>query len=183
LFSLIPHCFRNIIDFWIAKRGERGKIGQKWLAARAGLRVACGQKSGKIYFENPREYFRIVSTVSALFPQFRIRREGRAEVNRQNRIFLLAYARSDSGRGLREVSSEARGCLLTQRRHLAPCRKRDTIPARQRYKIFYSIQKFFSHGEGVGCLACGRWMGWPVAKYWVACGQKSGKIWVENLRK
>ena len=31
--------------------------------------------------------------------------------------------------------------------------------------------------------ACGRWVGWPAAKYWVACGQKSGKIWVENLRK
>lgn len=57
----------------------------------------------------------------------------------QNRIFLLAYARSDSGRGLRGMLPEARGCLLTQRRHLAPCRKRYTIPARQRYKIFYSI--------------------------------------------
>ena len=131
-------------------------MDENWLAARAGVRVACGQKSEKIYLENLREYFRIVSAVSALFSQFRIRREGRAGVKRQNRIFLLAYARSDSVRGLRERFSEARGCQLTQRRHLAPCRKRKTIPARQRYKIFYSIQIFFSHGEGVGCLACGR---------------------------
>jgi len=41
------------------------------------MALACGQKSGKIYLENPREYFRIVSVVSALFSQFRIRREGR----------------------------------------------------------------------------------------------------------
>ena len=26
-------------------------------------------------------------------------------------------------------------------------------------------------------------MGWPAAKYWVACGQKSGKIYLENLRE
>jgi len=78
-------------------------------------------------------------------------------VNRQNRIFLLAYARSDSGRGLRGMLPEARSCLLTQRRHLAPCRERKAIPAWQRYKIFYSICCFFlSRGEGVGCLACGR---------------------------
>ena len=32
--------------------------------------VAYGQKSEKIYFENLREYFRIVSAVSALFSQF-----------------------------------------------------------------------------------------------------------------
>ena len=32
--------------------------------------VACGQKSEKIYFENLREYFRIVSAVSALFSQY-----------------------------------------------------------------------------------------------------------------
>jgi len=31
--------------------------------------VACGQKSEKIYFENLREYFRIVFAFSALFPQ------------------------------------------------------------------------------------------------------------------
>lgn len=61
----------------------------------------------------------------------------------QNQIFLLAYARSDSGRGLRGMLPEARGCLLTQRRHLAPCRKRYTIPARQRYKIFCSTSSLF----------------------------------------
>ena len=122
------------------------------------MALACGQKSEKIYIENLREYFRIVSAVSALFSQFRIRREGRAGVSRQNQIFLLAYARSDSGRGLRGMLPEARGCLLTQRRHLAPCRKRDTIPARQRYKIFYSIQIFFSHGEWVGGLRPVGWM-------------------------
>ena len=137
-------------------------FGGSWPAAD--LRVACGQKSGKIYIENLREYFRIVSAVSALFSQFRIRREGRAGVKRQNRIFLLAYARSDSGRGLRGMLPEAQGCQLTQRRHLAPCRKRYTIPARRRYKIFYSIQKSFFHTERelaacglwVGCLACGQ---------------------------
>ena len=84
---------------------------------------------------NLREHFRIVFAVSALFSQFRIRR-GRAGVKRQIQIFLLAYARSDSGRGLRGMFTEAQGCLLIQRRHLAPCRKRDTIPARQRYNFF-----------------------------------------------
>ena len=75
---------------------------------------------------------------------------------------------------------EARGCLLTQRRHLAPCRKRYTIPARQRYKIFYSTQIFFHTERGLGVWpaadfemrptadergsACGRWMGWPAAR-------------------
>jgi len=91
--SLFPHCFRNIIDFGIAKRRGRDEMDENWLAARAGLRMACGQKSEKIYLENLRKYFRIVSVVSALFSQFRIRREGRAGVNRQNQIFLLAYAR------------------------------------------------------------------------------------------
>jgi len=145
--------------------------------------VACGQKSGKIYLENLREYFRIVFAVSALFPQFRIRRNGRAGVNRQNRIFLLAYARSDSGRGLRALFFGTQGCQLTQRRHLAPCRKRKANPARQRYKIFYSIQKFFSHGEGVGGLQPVGWVFGLRPMDGVACGQKSGKIWVENLRK
>ena len=32
--------------------------------------VACGQKSGKIFLENLRKYFRIVSAVSALFSQY-----------------------------------------------------------------------------------------------------------------
>ena len=32
--------------------------------------VACGQKSGKIFLENLREYFRIVFAVFALFSQY-----------------------------------------------------------------------------------------------------------------
>jgi len=32
--------------------------------------VACGQKSGKIFLENLREYFRVVFAVSALFSQY-----------------------------------------------------------------------------------------------------------------
>ena len=72
--------------------------------------------------------------------------------------------------------SEAQGCLLTQRRHLAPCRKRTAIPARQRYKIFYSTQIFFLHGEGVGGLrpaACGLGV-WPAADGW---GGLRPEIW------
>ena len=87
-------------------------------------------------------------------------------------------------KGLREMFSEARGSLLTQRRHLAPCRKRDAFPARQRYKLFCSIQIFFSRGEGVGglrtVLRCGlRPMrgAWPAANGW---GGLRPEIW-ENL--
>ncbi len=119
--------------------------------------VACGQKSEKILVENLREYFRIAFVVFALFSQFKIQRAG---VNRQNRIFLLAYARRYDGRGLREMFSETQGYQLTQRRHLAPCRKRNAIPARQRYKLFCSICPFFLSrgGGGLGLrtvLRCG----------------------------
>jgi len=78
---------------------------------------------------------------------------------------------------------EARGCLLTQRRHLAPCRKRDAFPARQRYKIFYSIQIFFLHGEGVGGLRPVGWVFGLRPMDGVACGQKSEKIYFENPRE
>ena len=53
VFALLSQS--DCLSFWIAKRRERGEIRQKWLAARAGVRVACGQKSGKIWVENLRE--------------------------------------------------------------------------------------------------------------------------------
>jgi len=51
-----------------------------------GLRPMDGVKSGKIYFENLRKYFRIVSAVSALFSQLNrfwgiAKRRGRDEMD------------------------------------------------------------------------------------------------------
>jgi len=41
MFPLFPHCFRNIIDFWIAKRRGRGEKDENWLAAREGVGLAA----------------------------------------------------------------------------------------------------------------------------------------------
>jgi hypothetical protein len=41
MFSLFLHCFRNIIDFWIAKRCGRGEMDENWLAARVGVGLAA----------------------------------------------------------------------------------------------------------------------------------------------
>ncbi len=49
---MFSHCFRNIIDFWIAKRRGRDERGENWLAARALVFVLdnvyfCGVKTLK----------------------------------------------------------------------------------------------------------------------------------------
>jgi hypothetical protein len=49
--------------------------------------------------------------------------------------------------------------------------------------VLFSIYFVFVVPDG-RLLACGRFRcDWPAAKYGVACGQKSGKILIENLRK
>ena len=100
--SLFPHCFRNIIDFGIAKRRGRDEMDENWLAARAGLRMACGQKSEKIYLENLRKYFRIVSAVSALFSQY-------------NRF--LDCEKMRNGRNGRKLARCASFILISHRNH------------------------------------------------------------------
>jgi hypothetical protein len=57
--------------------------------------VAYGQKSEKIYFENLREYFRIVFAFSALFSQYNrfwiAKRRGRGEKD-ENWLAVRAFA-------------------------------------------------------------------------------------------
>ncbi len=54
---MFSHCFRNIIDFWIAKRRGRGEKDENLLAARALVFVLdnvyfCGVKTCIMYLVN-----------------------------------------------------------------------------------------------------------------------------------
>jgi len=144
------------------------------LGLRPWLGAACGRWMGWPEARNlGKSILKIRENISALFPLFPHCFRNSESGGRDGRELIdkTRYSSSHTQEGtieggLRGMFSEARGCLLTQRRHLAPCRKRDAFPARQRYKIFYSIQIFFLHGEGVGGL---RPVGWVFGC--LACGQ------------
>ena len=52
--------------FLDCEKMRKGRNGRKLLAERAGVRVACGQKSGKIWVENLNIVFRFASIVKVL---------------------------------------------------------------------------------------------------------------------